>query len=145
MTTFAAHWPIEDDTATLRELITEATPDLHRLVTEAGHVIAGKPHWGTADSNGLSLLVAVDVEPIEQPPGSRMDAILEDVEFLLDVDPAATPEHVASRLGVRVSTLYRALAPDRGNRPDLRARLSANGRELGSIRAAEAMQKRRVA
>lgn len=63
MSTYNACWPIKDDTATLRELIAEATPDLERMITDAGHDIAGDIRWTTTEAGGLSLLASVDVEP----------------------------------------------------------------------------------
>ena len=63
MTTYNACWPIHDDTATLRDLIAEAEPELERMIAGTGHDIAGDIRWTTTDAGGLSLLASVDVEP----------------------------------------------------------------------------------
>jgi hypothetical protein len=143
-TTFNACWPVTDDDATLRELIAEATPDLERMVTDAGHEIAGDIAWTTTDTDGLALLAAVDVEPIPRPT-DRTTALVEDIEFLLEADPAMTAEAIGRRVGISADGVIAALHPDRGNRPDLRGTLAANGRENGKRQHAEAMSRRRVA
>ena len=144
MTTYNACWPIKDDSATLRELIAEATPDLERMIADTGHDIAGDVSWTTTDAGGLSLLASVDVEPTP-PPTDRTTAIVEDVEFLLDADPSMTAEAIGSRLGLNKVSVLDALRPDRGDRPDLLTRLTANGREDGTRRSALAQTLRRVA
>lgn len=142
MSTYNAYWPITDDTATLRELIAEATPDLERMVTDAGHGIAGDIRWTTTDAGGLSLLASVDVEPTPEPTPRHL-AVAEDVEWVLDSDPTITATDLATRLGVKSTTLYRHL--DTAGRHDLRDRLRANGAEAGIRQTAQACSDRRVA
>ena len=142
MSTYNACWPIEDDSATLRELIAEATPDLERMVTDAGHGIAGDIRWTTTDAGGLSLLASVDVEPTPEPTPRHL-AVAENVEWVLDSDPAITATDLAARLGINPKTLYRHL--DTAGRHDLRDRLRANGVEAGIRQSAQACSDRRVA
>ena len=142
MTTYNACWPIEDDSATLRELIAEATPDLERMIADAGHDIAGDIRWTTTEAGGLSLLASVDVEP-EPAPTPRHLAVAENVEWVLDSDPAITATDLAARLGINPKTLYRHL--DTAGRHDLHDRLRANGIEAGIRQTAQACSDRRVA
>ena len=142
MSTYNAYWPITDDTATLRELIAEATPDLERMVTDAGHGIAGDIRWTTTDAGGLSLLASVDVEPTPEPTPRHL-AVAEDVEWVLYSDPTITATDLATRLGMKSTTLYRHL--DTAGREDLRDRLRANGAEAGIRQTAQACSDRRVA
>lgn len=144
MNTYNACWPIRDDTATLRDLIAEATPELARLITDAGHDMAGDVEWTTTDAGGLALLASVPVEPIPGPT-DRTTALVEDIEFLLDADPTMTAKAIGRRVGLSRDGVLAALHPDRGNRPDLRGILAANGREGGKRQHAEAMSRRRVA
>ena len=142
MSTYNACWPIHDDTATLRELIAEATPDLERMIAGTGHDIAGDIAWTTADAGGLTLLASAPVEP-EPAPTPRHVAVAEDVEWVLDSDPTITATDLATRLGMKSTTLYRHL--DTAGRDDLRDRLRANGAEAGIRQTAQACSDRRVA
>ena len=142
MSTYNACWPITDDTATMRELIAEATPDLERMIADAGHDIAGDIAWTTADAGGLTLLASAPVEP-EPAPTPRHVAVAEDVEWVLDSDPAITATDLAARLGIKPKTLYGHL--DTAGRHDLRDRLRANGAEAGIRQTAQACSDRRVA
>ena len=142
MSTYNACWPITDDTATLRELIAEATPDLERMIAGTGHDIAGDIAWTTADAGGLTLLASAPVEP-EPAPTPRHVAVAEDVEWVLDSDPTITATDLATRLGMKSTTLYRHL--DTAGRHDLRDRLRANGAEAGIRQTAQACSDRRVA
>ena len=135
MSTYNACWPIKDDTATLRELIAEATPDLERMITDAGHDIAGDIRWTTTDASS------------DNPPASELTprhlAVTEDAEWVLDSDPTITATDLATRLGMKSTTLYRHL--DTAGRDDLRDRLRANGAEAGIRQTAQACSDRRVA
>ena len=142
MSTYNACWPITDDTATLRELIAEATPDLERMIAGTGHDIAGDIRWTTTDAGGLSLLASVDVEPTAELTPRHL-AVTEDAEWVLDSDPTITATDLATRLGMKSTTLYRHL--DTAGRDDLRDRLRANGAEAGIRQTAQACSDRRVA
>ena len=142
MSTYNACWPIEDDSATLRELIAEATPDLERMITDAGHDIAGDIRWTTTEAGGLSLLASVDVEPTPELTPRHL-AVTEDAEWVLDSDPTITATDLATRLGIKPKTLYGHL--DTAGRHDLRDRLRANGVEAGIRQTAQACSDRRVA
>ena len=143
MSTYNACWPIEDDSATLRELIAEAEPDLERMITDAGHDIAGDIRWTTTEAGGLSLLASVDVEPTPELTPRHL-AVTEDAEWVLDSDPTITATDLATRLGMKSTTrLYRHL--DTAGRDDLRDRLRANGVEAGIRQTAQACSDRRVA
>ena len=142
MTTYNACWPITDDTATMRELIAEATPDLERMIADAGHDITGDIRWTTTDAGGLSLLASVDVEPTPELTPRHL-AVTEDAEWVLAPDPAITATDLAARLGINPKTLYRHL--DTAGRHDLRDRLRANGVEAGIRQTAQACSDRRVA
>ena len=142
MSTYNACWPIEDDSATLRELIAEATPDLERMIAGTGHDITGEVSWTTTDAGGLTLLASAPVEP-EPAPTPRHIAVAENVEWVLDSDPAITATDLAARLGINPKTLYRHL--DTAGRDDLRDRLRANGAEAGIRQTAQACSDRRVA
>ena len=144
MTTYNACWPVTDDTATMRQLIAEATPDLERMVTDAGHDIVDDITWTTIDTDGLTLLASVDVEPTPART-DRTTALVEDIEFLLDADPTMTAEDVGRRVKLTANGVLAALKPHRGNRADLTQRLRENGREWGLRQCAEAASKRRVA
>ena len=142
MSTYNACWPIEDDSATLRELIAEATPDLERMIAGTGHDITGDIRWTTTDAGGLTLLASAPVEP-EPAPTPRHVAVAEDAEWVLDSDPTITATDLATRLGMKSTTLYRHL--DTAGRDDLRDRLRANGAEAGIRQTAQACSDRRVA
>ncbi len=142
MSTYNACWPITDDTATLRDLIAEAEPELDMLVAGIGHYISGEVSWTTADAGGLTLLASAPVEP-EPAPTPRHVAVAEDVEWVLDSDPAITATDLAARLGIKPKTLYGHL--DTAGRHDLRDRLRANGVEAGIRQTAQACSDRRVA
>jgi hypothetical protein len=142
VSTYNACWPITDDTATLRDLIAEATPDLERMVADTGYDITGEVSWTTTDAGGLSLLASAPVEP-EPAPTPRHIAVAENVEWVLDSDPAITATDLAARLGINPKTLYGHL--DTAGRDDLRNRLRANGAEAGIRQTAQACSDRRVA
>lgn len=64
--------------------------------------------------------------------GRPAEHVAEDVEFLLQRDPTATADQIAHRLGYADrSGVQNALAPDRGNRPDLLAQLARNAELAG--------------
>ena len=139
MTTFAAWWPIEDDTQTLADLTTEATPDLHAMVTREGLTLAGPIRWGTDDLEaGLVLLAVAPVERDDETDddtparpalaeGKRpAEDLAEDVEWLLDIEPRASTARVCGRLGTTPNALSKALL--RTGRVDLRDRLTHNTR-----------------
>lgn len=59
--------------------------------------------------------------------GRPVDEVVEDIEWLLKHDPLITASELARRLGyVDRSAIQNALRADRGNRPDLLARLARN-------------------
>lgn len=68
------------------------------------------------------------LEPTVRPGGGRpVDEVVEDIEWLLEHDPLMTSAELAHRLGYAgKSAVQHALAEDRGNRPDLLARLARN-------------------
>ena len=131
MTDYAAWWPILDDDATLSTLTTQAHDELVDMITATGHRLAGPVQWATQDDAGtLALLALAPVEPIAGPHVSPYthdhagSAVVEDIEFLLDADPALTTRGAADRLRIQPESVLRALR--RAGRDDLRARLTTN-------------------
>lgn len=124
MTTFNACWPVTDDTATLRQLIEEATPELHRMVAGIAHEMVSEPSWTTTDAGGLSLLASVEVEPAATPKARTAADTIEDIEWLLEADPALLPANVEQRLGRKWGNVATTLR--RAGRSDLAERITAN-------------------
>ena len=61
--TYAAWWPIHDDTRTFHELTAEALDDLRRMVDNTGYTISGWVRWETDEwpDAGLVLLAVAPV------------------------------------------------------------------------------------
>jgi hypothetical protein len=73
--TYAAWWPIEDDSTTLTELKAEALDEFAAMVSDSHRVIVGPIDWGTDEGEaGLVLLAKAPVSALHNPekcPSSR--------------------------------------------------------------------------
>lgn len=94
-----------------------------------------------AEAQGYPPAAAWDDETIDDPNatphlgtqahrpggGRPVDELIEDIEWILEHEPLITSGELATRLGYAgKSAIQHALEPDRGNRPDLLARLARN-------------------
>jgi hypothetical protein len=131
--TYAAWWPIHDDERTRTELVEEATDDLADMVAAQGRIITGWVKWDVHEvDTGPVLMALAPVKPVEhQLPrsatnrrGMPSEHLVENVEFLLEHDPAITTRAVAARLGLNKGSVQDALR--RAGRQDLTRRLSRN-------------------
>ena len=119
--TYAAWWPIHDDTRTFNELTPDALEDLKSMVDAIGYSITGWIKWETDEwpDAGLVLLAVAPVEPLPQT-----SQVVKDVVSTLEQDPTVTTPEMAARLNIKTGSLYMALR--RAGRQDLTRRLSRN-------------------
>jgi len=81
----------------------------------------------TIDDPQATPDLGVEMKRSSGGQGRPTEQTIEDVEFLLEHEPAITCTQIAARLGYAdKSGVQNALAADRGNRPDLLARLARN-------------------
>ena len=93
----------------------------HRADLMAALDAGGRPsRWANREAHTINRKAT----PRKPVPAA---ATAEDVEFILDTDPAATIEQIAHRLGYRDKTGV-ANALRRAGRPDLIGRLARNAR-----------------
>lgn len=58
-TRYEVRWPIADDTLTVRELIAEARPELHRIASRERVMVIPPVDWSTRDGDdGLELVAS---------------------------------------------------------------------------------------
>lgn len=66
MTHFRAHWPIRDDSATLRDLAALALDEFAEMAHRAHVVIVGDIAWGVTENpdGDLTLTATAPVKPV---------------------------------------------------------------------------------